>query len=95
MPALNLLSFPSAQRDNEMRQIERRAQDQVDLERRRVKETEEQLAAVRQQLDRAAEGLEAAARWDDLSADMPRNIVRSLLDPVFNYLCSDAPMIYA
>ncbi len=58
----DLLSFPSAQRDNEMRQIERRAQDQVDLERRRVKETEEQLAAVRQQLDRAAEGLEAAAR---------------------------------
>jgi hypothetical protein len=50
------------QRDNEMRQIERRAQDQVELERRRVKDTEEQLAAVRQQLDRAAEGLEAAAR---------------------------------
>ncbi len=45
-----------------MRQVERRCQDQVEAEKRKVVEAEEQLAAVRQQLDRAAEGLEAAAR---------------------------------
>jgi hypothetical protein len=46
-----------------MRQVERRAQDQVEAERRKVKEAEQQLAAVKQQLDRATEGLEAAARY--------------------------------
>jgi hypothetical protein len=58
-----LILFHNIQRDNELRQVERRCQDQVDAEKRRVKETEQQLAAVKQQLDRASEGLEAAARY--------------------------------
>ena len=46
-----------------MRGIERRAQEQVEVERRKVAHAEEQLTALRQQLERAGEGLEAAARW--------------------------------
>lgn len=42
--------------------MERRCQDEVEREKRKVKEAEEQLTALRQQLDRAGEGLEAAAR---------------------------------
>ena len=42
--------------------MERRCQDQVEVEKRKVKEADEQLAAVKQQLERAGEGLEAAAR---------------------------------
>jgi hypothetical protein len=45
--------------------VERRAQDRVEAESRKVREAEEQLTAVKQQLDRAGEGLEAAARYSE------------------------------
>ena len=50
------------QRENEIRQLERRCEERVSAEQGRVEQVQQQLAAARQQLDRAGEGLEAATR---------------------------------
>merc|ERR1719468_731907 len=73
------------QKENELGMVERTAEEKVAREQTRAAETEEKMRVTRQQLDRAQQGLEAAARLSE-QLDKKSTVISNLKQEILKSL---------